>query len=129
MITPINDFSDCLEFGNEKEFIEKMDTEYYPKKFKLASIRRFNKDTLKDRDMQKNGIDIEVLLTNGKKIHIDEKRRKQRYADVLIEIGMDYQMSGMITPGWLLSERKKPDYIIYAVPAYSLPIPPGNIYK
>lgn len=121
-----NEFQDCIDFSNEKEFIDKIDKEYYPKKFlNLKSIERFNRQTSEDMEMQKNGIDVKLVLTNTKEIYTDEKRRMVNYPDILIEIGMDYQMNGIIMPGWLLCERKKPDYIIYIKP----PIIQNSLYE
>jgi len=128
-----NEFQDCLDFSNEKEFINKIEKEYYPKKFpNLKIIERFNKQKFEDIEMQRNGIDIRLVLKNDKAIYIDEKRRKKNYSDILLEIGMDYQMNGIITLGWLLCERKKPDYIVYIKPPIvqnSLFEPTENIYK
>ncbi len=127
-----NEFGDCLKFSNDKEFIKKMDSEYYPKKFpKLKSIRHFNRDTFEDLEMQRNGIDVEIIKVNGKIIYTDEKRRKRWFRDILLEIGMDYEVS-KISYGWLLAERKKPDYIIYIKPSVSQGLlfgPSENIYK
>jgi len=66
--------------------------------------------------LQHSGVDRIILLSNGKQITIDEKKRKTWYGDILLEEWSVWRG----TPdnsivGWTLDRRKQCDYIAYAV--------------
>jgi len=67
---------------------------------------------------QKDGIDREIYLPNGKRFTIDEKKRKKDYGDVLLEEWSVFH--GDADPrnkvGWALDDSKRCDFVAYAVP-------------
>jgi hypothetical protein len=68
---------------------------------------------------QKWGIDREVLLPNGRRISIDEKKRDRDYGDLLIEEwSVGRIQSGRFVGqkiGWSLDPDKRCDFVAYAV--------------
>jgi len=82
---------------------------------------------------QKHGIDREVVLNNGRRFTIDEKKRAKDYGDVLLEVWSVCDSDGTAITGnpetrkigWALDDEKRCDFIVYAIPsadkAYLLP--------
>ena len=63
-----------------------------------------------DHDSQRRGIDRVVMLSNGKTLYIDEKKRKKDYPDILLEyISCDTTNA----PGWM-EKGLFIDYLAYA---------------
>lgn len=76
----------------------------------------------KNSQFQKWGIDREVLLQNGKRFSIDEKKRKMDYGDLLLEewsvCDFDYENKKVVRgkkPGWALDPEKRCDFVAYAI--------------
>lgn len=67
---------------------------------------------------QKDGIDREILLPNGKRFRIDEKKRKKDYGDVLLEEWSVFygDPDARNKVGWALDSTKRCDFIAYAIP-------------
>lgn len=68
--------------------------------------------------MQRDGIDREIILNNGRRFLIDEKKRKKDYGDVLLEEWSVFFGEGDSRNkiGWALDGTKRCDFIAYAVP-------------
>ena len=63
-----------------------------------------------DHDSQRRGIDRVVMLSNGRTLYIDEKKRKKDYPDILLEyISCDTTDA----PGWMEKDLSI-DYLAYA---------------
>lgn len=80
----------------------------------------------KDCQLQRWGIDREILLPNGKRFSIDEKKRKLDYGDLLLEewsvCDFDSAKNTIIRGkkiGWALDPDKRCDYVAYAVQSSS----------
>jgi hypothetical protein len=71
--------------------------------------------------MQRDGIDRELILTNGRRFYVDEKKRKKDYGDLLLEEWSVFYREGdpRNKIGWTLDGAKRCDFIAYAVPAAS----------
>ena len=63
-----------------------------------------------DTQSQRMGIDRLILLSNGKVLTIDEKKRKEEYPDILLEY-VSVDTTG--TPGWMEKDLSI-DYLAYA---------------
>lgn len=64
-----------------------------------------------DTASQRMGIDRVVILSNGKMISIDEKKREKDYGDILLEyISVDTTNA----PGWIAKDLSI-DYLAYAI--------------
>lgn len=95
------------------------------KNFKI--INEFYYDTFPDlvliRDVedektQKKGIDKILWMDSGKKLFIDEKKRRKDYGDILLE---EYSNFDKKIPGWI-DKPVHTDYIVYFIE------PSGKIY-
>lgn len=64
-----------------------------------------------DENLQKQGVDKILHFASGKKVLIDEKKRRKDYGDILLEEYSNYDKK---IPGWLNS-KKHTDYVVYAV--------------
>lgn len=76
----------------------------------------------KNSQFQKWGIDREILLPNGKRFSVDEKKRKEAYNDLLLEewsvCDFDYDKKIVkrgIKSGWSVDPDKRCDFVAYAV--------------
>lgn len=76
----------------------------------------------KNSQFQKWGIDREILLPNGKRFTIDEKKRKLDYNDLLLEewsvCDFDYKNKKVIRgkkAGWAVDPDKRCDFVAYAI--------------
>lgn len=63
-----------------------------------------------DSPAQRMGIDRSILLTSGKTLYVDEKKRREVYDDVLLEY-LSNDKTG--APGWIEKDLNI-DYIAYA---------------
>lgn len=77
----------------------------------------------KNSQCQKWGVDREILLPSGRRVSIDEKKRKKDYGDCLLEIwsvaDVDRATNRILKTkkvGWTLDPEKRCDYIAYAIP-------------
>lgn len=77
----------------------------------------------KNSKFQQWGIDREILLPNGKRFSIDEKKRKKDYGDLLLEewsvATFDKSSNTVIKGskiGWTLDPEKRCDYVAYSIP-------------
>ena len=71
---------------------------------------------------QKWGVDRLILLPNGKKFSIDEKKRRIDYGDLLLEewsvCDFDFENKSVIRGkkvGWAIDPDKRCDFVAYAV--------------
>jgi len=106
MLTTIHDFKERLAYS-EKSSDEPFWFEVYKNAFpNIVNIMSCPGDTKSQRD----GIDRIVLLTSGKIIKIDEKKREKEYKDILLEyLSNDY--TGAV--GWIEKDLLI-DYLAYA---------------
>lgn len=77
----------------------------------------------KNSQFQKWGIDREILLPNGKRFTVDEKKREKDYGDLLFEewsvADFDYKTKKVIRGkkiGWTLDPDKRCDFVAYSIP-------------
>ena len=96
------DLNYSLDLEDDKIF-----NEVYYKKF--PHLKRI--ETITDIARQRKGIDKILHLHCGKKILIDEKKRRKDYGDILIEEYSDLDKKKV---GWI-SREKYTDYIVYFV--------------
>lgn len=131
-----------LEFsGDYHDFFHQL--AYAEANSKILQLTRFYKscfpDTMavekvKDRKLQRQGIDTRLTLYNMKRIYFDEKIRKRNWSDILLEeysvwknypfVGRErikkcqpvtpLQDSWKMKPGWI-SGQKLTDYITYVI--------------
>ena len=117
----MNRFREDLRYSltlNEADAFHTFYSEFFP------NFQRI--ETVSDKCLQRNGIDKIVHLLSGKKIFIDEKKRRVDYGDILIEVYSDKERK---IPGWL-SANKYTDYIAYAIiPANKLYFLPFQILR
>ncbi len=67
-----------------------------------------------DLDKQKQGVDRVLYLSNGNVLHVDEKKRKENYPDILLEHTSNLERG---TPGWIARDLNM-DYLAYGfIPA------------
>lgn len=104
METKLNDFPTDLEFSLDKvgdDFIDNIYSKAFPHLERIEIVT--------DLETQKKGIDKYLVFDNGKKISVDEKRRRHDYGDILLE---EYSNFERKTIGWL-GRSKHTDYIAY----------------
>ena len=76
----------------------------------------------KNSQFQKWGIDREILLPNGKRFSIDEKKRTKYWGDILLEewsvADFDYETKIVKGKkiGWALDPEKRCDFVAYSIP-------------
>lgn len=114
----IHNFQDQLEYSanlsDESSWVE-----FYRRLWPdLIAAVRIDKNS----KFQQWGIDREVLLPNGKRFSIDEKKRKLDYGDLLLEewsvCDFDFENKKVIRgikKGWAIDPEKRCDFIAYAV--------------
>lgn len=78
----------------------------------------------KDSQFQRWGIDREILLPNGKRFSVDEKKREKDYGDILLEEfsvceydPITQRVVRGIKAGWSIDASKRCDFIAYSIPA------------
>lgn len=106
----MNDFKKDLEWSLDERDNEIFDNFYFKAFPNLERIEIAN--DIKD---QKDGIDKFLILKNGKRICVDEKKRRKDYKDILIEeYSVVSKNGGDKKVGWI-GKHKKTDYIVYAI--------------
>lgn len=103
--TKLNDFKTDLEYSLESGEDKLFDNFYYRIFPTLKSIEK-----VVDKELQLKGIDKILIFESGKKVLIDEKKRRKDYGDIAIEI---YSNTEKKTPGWVY--KPLPDYFVYAI--------------
>lgn len=93
--------------------------EYYKRLFpNLAYSAKVDADS----PLQRMGIDRVLMLKSSREIFVDEKKRRDAWPDVLIELWSDLRRKKR---GWSCDRNKVCDYVAYAVPkskrCYMLP--------
>lgn len=114
----IHNFQDQLEYSAELSD-ESSWIEFYRRLWPdMITAVRIDKNS----QFQKWGIDREILLPNGKRFSIDEKKRKLDYGDLLLEewsvCDFDWEIKKVIRgkkPGWAIDPDKRCDFVAYAV--------------
>jgi len=116
----VHDFQERLEYSAELSD-ESAWVAFYKRIWPdmLAAIR-----IDKDSQHQRWGIDREILLINGKRFTIDEKKREKDYGDLLVEewsvADYDPQTRTVLHGrkiGWSLDKDKRCDFIAYSIPS------------
>ncbi len=105
MISPPRNFNNDMDWslaGGHEPFWHAVYWKAFPN---LVTI-----ELCSDLPRQKQGIDRLLHLSNGKVITIDEKKRKEVYNDILLEI-ISNEAYG--TPGWIEKDLSI-DYLAYA---------------
>ncbi len=97
----MNNFKEDLEYSYIDDDI--LNSVY--KKF-FITVKEIQ--TITNLAMQKRGIDKIITLTNGKTITIDEKKRRTKYNDILIEEWSSFEHE---THGWI--RKIECDYVVY----------------
>lgn len=102
----IHDFATDLEFSNEAS-----EEAFWDAVYRKAFPNLVNHMPCPgDFASQRMGIDRIILLSNGKTLAIDEKKRREVYDDVLLE----YVSADTVnTPGWIEKDLAI-DYLAYA---------------
>jgi hypothetical protein len=99
----MNDWPTDLEYSLDKVGDQFIDEIYYKAFPHLTGI-----EVVSDLELQKKGVD-KILDLSGKKVLVDEKRRRKDYGDILLE---EYSNFERKTTGWL-GRTKYTDYIAY----------------
>lgn len=102
----VHDFKESLEISHGYESAPWWPIVYrkaFPSFLSMASVRD-------DGWAQRGGIDRIVVLKSGKTLSIDEKVRKEKWPDILLERWSDRKGR---TPGWI-QKSLACDYIAYA---------------
>ena len=118
VLSKINDFYECLEYSHQAEdlpFWGEVYCKAFPNVTAIISHRE-------DGWWQRLGIDRSVVLSDSRRILVDEKVRKKDYGDIALEyISRDTDNA----PGWVCKPLIA-DYIAYAVApkgiCYLLPV-------
>lgn len=90
----VNDFWDNMIESNELSDSEQI-KKIYEKKLESKIDKRIK---IKDKKQQKAGYDVELHLSDGRILTVEEKIRKQFHPDLLLEIK---HYNGYKKPGWL----------------------------
>ena len=109
----LNDFKTDLEYSLESGEDILFDN-FYRRIFGNSLVRI---EKAEDLERQFQGIDKILHFDSGKKILVDEKKRRKDYGDILVEI---YSNTEKKTPGWTF--KPYTDYFVYAI------MPAGKIY-
>mgnify|MGYP001063866134 CR=1 FL=1 len=102
----VNDFRTDLEFSlkkNDDKLINEKYFEAFPHLEKILVVNNLK--------LQKRGIDKIFIMTGGKRIMVDEKKRRKNYDDILLEEYSDFERKIV---GWL-DRKKYTDYISYII--------------
>lgn len=101
----INCFATDLEYSLEHRDDETLNRFYF-EAFPLAERIEF----CEDLENQFSGVDKIIHFKGGKKVTVDEKKRRKDYGDILLELLKNKEQQ---KPGWLFYSEC--DYIVYAV--------------
>ena len=105
-MTMIHDFNQQLTWSEEQS-CEPFWSAVYKKAFPTMVNHMLGSG---DTKSQRMGIDRVILLSNGKTLHIDEKKRREVYSDILLEF-VSVDTTG--APGWIEKDLSI-DYLAYA---------------
>lgn len=108
-----NNFQTDLSYSLEENDNARFDRLYHEAFPHLLKI-----EIVEDIEMQKQGIDKILHFEGGKRLFIDEKKRRKDYGDILLEEYSDFDRRKI---GWL-GRKKHTDYIVYAI------IPRNKVY-
>lgn len=112
----VNDFATDLQYSLEQRECEMFNDFYYRIFPGLSEI-----EFAEDMKRQRRGIDKVLHFNSGYSITIDEKKRREDYGDILLELWSKYEQRKR---GWLYYCQC--DYIVYAVmpskTVYLLPV-------
>lgn len=115
-----NDFKTDLEYSLEENECELLDSFYHKMFPGLRDI-----EIVKDLERQKKGIDKVLTLNRGQQLTIDEKKRRENYGDILLELWSVWEERKR---GWLYTCQC--DYIVYAImPTYRVYLLPTLLLK
>jgi len=114
-----------MELRDEESWIE-FYRRLWPKDFVKAEL------VVGACDLQRHGVDRVITLKSGKRVLVDEKKRRHDYGDLLLEFFSvcDYdeetkKVTRYTRAGWAVDGSKITDYVVYAIPtaskAYVLP--------
>jgi len=103
----VHDFNRQMEWSIESSS-EKMFEDFYYKAFGSDLLEV---EQVTDITLQRKGIDKVLHLKNGDTVYVDEKKRRKDYGDILLEV---WSVKEKSVKGWVWSETKVTDYIIYA---------------
>lgn len=78
--------------------------------YKKAFYNLRSQELCTNREKQRQGIDRILYLSNGAVLHVDEKKRREDYPDVLLEYTSCLERD---TPGWIEKDLTI-DYLAYA---------------
>lgn len=109
----MNRFENDLRYSMSENDNDKFNDLYKRAFPHLAEI-----EIVSDLGLQKKGVDKIIHFESGKKILIDEKKRRKDYGDILLEEYSDFDKKKV---GWL-GRDKYTDYIVYAI------VPSGVAY-
>lgn len=103
----INDFKIDLEYSLQARDLEMFDN-FYKRIFGNQLIKIEN---VSDLDLQKKGVDKILYFNSGRKLLIDEKKRRVDFGDIAIELW--HESPTMKKPGWVFNTHT--DYFVYAI--------------
>ena len=113
--TRYNDFHTDLQYSLDSREDKQLDY-FYLTAFPHAE--RVEMVSYEDNpELQKKGVDKIIHFANGRRVTVDEKKRRKDYGDILLEI---YSNAEQKSAGWLFYSQC--DYIVYAI------LPAGKIY-
>lgn len=102
----MNDFKVDLQYSmieNESKSLDALYMRVFPF---LKQI-----ETVIDLENQLAGVDKILIFESGKRLTVDEKKRRKYYGDILLEEYTDFDKKKV---GWL-GRQKIPDYVVYAI--------------
>lgn len=101
-----SDFIIDLQFS-----LDSSNEQFINEAYKRIFLHVIDIQTIKDIELQKQGVDKKIILDGGKYVLIDEKIRRRWYGDILLEEYSDYDHK---IRGWLFG-KKQTDYISYII--------------
>lgn len=115
-----NDFHVDLAYSLEKQDDTMLDS-FYRRIF--LGLNRI--EFMSDLDVQRTGVDKRLHFQSGKVVTIDEKKRRNDYGDILLELWSVLEQNKR---GWLY--KCQCDYIVYAVmPSHKVYLLPSLLLK
>ena len=102
----VHNFAESLI--HERNQTVKADT-FYREVLNVSEIKRFNSDSISDMEMQRQDVDLTLVL-NGIVYRVSEKFRDKDYGDLYVEVYSKYPK----TLGWL--HTGSPNAILYFTP-------------
>lgn len=102
----LNNFETDLRYSLENNYDRRINRYYYKVFPELDKI-----GVVESIELQRKGIDKVLQMKSGKKILVDEKKRRKDYGDILLE---EYSNWETRRPGWL-GRGHYTDYIVYVI--------------